>query len=241
MTSLLLLGFLIGMRHAIEADHVAAVASLVTRHQSVKQAVKQGIVWGFGHTLTLFIVGAVVLTLETIITERLAQYLELVVGFMLVALGTDVLKRLFHKRIHFHMHEHGNGAKHFHAHTHGNETSHELSNHEHRHTQGFPYRALFIGLMHGMAGSAALILLTMGTVNSLTTGLVYIALFGLGSIVGMSVLSIVIAIPLRYSANGMTRIHYGLHAITGLATLVLGMLLIYEIGISEQIFISLVG
>lgn len=243
IVSILLLGFVIGMRHAIEADHVAAVASLTTRNKfsgsnALATAIKQGAVWGLGHTLTLFIVGAVVLLMENVIPERLAQSLELVVGMMLVFLGVDVLHRLWKQRIHFHLHKHNDGISHFHAHSHQQEAQHNPQKHVHQHPTGFPFRALFIGLMHGLAGSAALILLTLQTVQSPLLGMIYILLFGAGSIVGMAVLSVVIAVPLHYSADGLTWLHNGLQGVVGCATLLLGMMVVYHIGFVEGLLVS---
>jgi ABC-type nickel/cobalt efflux system permease component RcnA len=225
---LLFLGLLIGMRHAVETDHVAAVATLATRSRSLTEAVRQGAAWGLGHTLTLFLFGSIVLLLDSVIPAALAQLLELLVGVMLVGLGVDVLIRLLRERIHFHLHRHPEGDVHFHAHSHAGETSHDPDRHRHKHPAGFPVRALLVGLMHGMAGSAALILLTLQTVRSPLTGLAYIALFGLGSMIGMALLSIVIAIPLRASARGMTWLHNGLQMVVGLATVTIGAALILE-------------
>ncbi len=228
MTSLLLMGFVLGMRHALEADHVAAVASLATRSPSVAHAVRQGVVWGLGHTLTLVLFGAIVLGMDTVMPERLARGLELAVGLMLIALGLDVLRRVWRERIHFHVHRHGDGTVHFHAHSHRGETSHDP--HHHRHEHGFPYRALAVGLMHGMAGSAALILLTLGRIASPWQGMAYIALFGLGSVLGMGVLSAAIAMPLRYSARGLSRLHNTLQGTIAVMTVTLGAVVIYRIG-----------
>ena len=161
MLSILLLGFVIGMRHALEADHLAAMATLATRSSSWRHACTQGVVWGLGHSLTLFVFGALVLVLNAVVPESLAQGLELAVGVMLAILGLDVLRRLLRQRVHFHAHCHCSGIRHFHAHTHVRYEIHDVDRYEHIHRHVFPYRALYIGLMHGMAGSAAMILLTL--------------------------------------------------------------------------------
>lgn len=233
--TLLLLGFVIGMRHAVETDHVAAVASLATRSGSIRDTVRQGAAWGLGHTLTLFLFGSIVLVLNLVMPERMAHMLEFMVGLMLVALGLDVLRRLVREKIHFHIHHHDDGEAHFHAHSHAGETDHDPRQHEHEHPEGFPLRALAVGLMHGMAGSAALILLTLQTVQSPLLGLLYIAMFGIGSMLGMALLSIIIAIPLRYSARGMTWLHNGLQAVIGMVTVGVGALLVYRIGWQESL------
>jgi ABC-type nickel/cobalt efflux system permease component RcnA len=224
MISILFLGFLLGMRHAIEADHVAAVASLSTRVNSVWQGVRQGAAWGLGHTLTLFLFGSIVLFVANIVPDRIVQGIEFAVGIMLIILGGDVLRRVARERIHFHAHSHSAGEKHFHAHSHKGESGgvHNPDRHEHTHREGFPVRALLVGLMHGMAGSAALILLTLQTMTSPWLGLVYIAIFGVGSIVGMGLFSLVIAIPLR-AARHLTWVYNGLQIVIGMATVALGI------------------
>jgi len=221
MLGLLILGFFIGMRHALEADHVAAVSSLATRSASPRECVKQGVFWGLGHTATLFIFGSAVLLLDRVLPERLASGLELAVGVMLVVLGLDVLRRLARERVHFHLHEHEDGVRHFHGHSHARGPVHRA--HHHGHWRKLPLRALVVGLVHGMAGSAALILLTLESVPSVAAGLLYILLFGVGSIAGMALLSAAIAVPLRYSAAGLTRLHGLLHGAIGLATVAIGV------------------
>ena len=216
------LGFVLGLRHALEADHAAAIASLATQSRSVFQTMKQGIVWGFGHTVTLFLFGSVVLIVGVVIPERFADALECAVGFMLVGLGLDVFRRMQKERIHFHLHQHAHTAPHFHAHAHVPSMPHPEDAHQHAHPQGFPYRAFIVGLMHGMAGSAALILLTLNTVMSPSMALGYIGIFGLGSILGMGLLSVVIAVPLWYSARSLTWVHHTLQGVVGISTIVLG-------------------
>ena len=236
--SLLLLGFLLGMRHALETDHMAAVASLATGSTSVTDTVRQGTAWGMGHTLTLFIFGSMVLLVDSVIPQRLAQGLEFAVGVMLVLLGIDVLRRVIRERIHFHVHRHDNGTRHVHAHSHAGEDGHPaIHRHHHPARVAFPLRALFVGLMHGMAGSAALILLTLQTVDSAWAGMFYIALFGIGSIAGMAVLSIVIALPLRYSASGLTSLHNTLQVVIGTGTMIIGGMMVYETGIVGRLLI----
>lgn len=228
MISTLLLGFLIGMRHALEADHVAAVASLATRAGSAAQTVRLGVAWGLGHTFTLMLFGGAVLWLDSVVPEQLAQALEFAVGCMLILLGADVLRRLALQRIHFHTHQHLDGPRHFHAHRHVAQRPHDREAHRHVHPRGFPYRALLVGLMHGMAGSAALILLTLQTMTSPWLGMVYIAVFGIGSVAGMALLSIIIAVPLQRSARGLTWAHNALQLVIGVVTVTLGALVIYN-------------
>ena len=158
--------------------------------------------------------------LDASLPVRFTEGLEFAVGAMLVALGLDVLRRVVRDRIHFHVHGHGGGEIHLHAHSHRGEAGH--ASHRHRHASGVPLRALIIGLMHGMAGSAALLLLTASTIQSPWLGMVYIAVFGIGSMAGMAAFSAVIAVPLRASAKGMTWMRNGLQAVIGVATIILG-------------------
>jgi ABC-type nickel/cobalt efflux system permease component RcnA len=217
----LLLGLLLGMRHALDADHLAAVATLVTRSRSLGHTVWQGVAWGAGHTLTLLLFGGAVLVLGLVLPERAALALELAVGIMLVVLGTEVLYRLWRGRVHFHAHRHADGAKHFHAHAHeGESQEHDPDRHQHGH--GFPLRALLVGMVHGMAGSAALILLSLETLRTPAWGLAYIALFGIGSITGMAALSVVIAIPMRLTSRRLDRARNGLSVLVGVGTILLG-------------------
>lgn len=226
MISLLFIGFLLGMRHALEVDHIAAVASLATQNRSLAGAMRQGAVWGLGHTLTLFLFGSVVILMDSVIPEQLALWLEFLVGVMLMILGIDVIRRLLRERVHFHAHSHQQDTVHFHAHSHAGEGCHETSRHHHEHTDRFPFRALLVGLMHGMAGSAALILLTIDTIRSPWTGLVYMLLFGAGSMLGMAVLSLIIVVPLRASAQRLTWLHNGLQLFIGVFTVGLGLLIV---------------
>ena len=228
MTSILLIGFLLGMRHAIESDHVAAVASLAARRPTLRHAVLQGVVWGLGHTVTLFVACSAVLFLDRLMPERAAEGIEVAVGVMLLLLGLDVLHRLWRERIHFHLHRHGDGTVHLHAHSHPGETRHDPRHHRHEHPEGFPLRALCIGMLHGLAGSAALLLLTVEGSSSPLTGLVYVALFGIGSIAGMALLSVVIAVPLHWSAQSITWLHNSLQGAVGVLTITVGSLLLYH-------------
>lgn len=232
MGSLLLIGLFIGMRHALEADHVAAVASLINNKRSIKQAIKQGSIWGLGHTVTLFLFGSIVIFIDTVLPEQLVTILEFGVGVMLVLLGTDVLWRLIRDKMHFHRHQHSDGEHHIHMHSHAGESKewHDPSKHEHYHPEGFPIRAMFVGMMHGMAGSAAVILLVLESVSSPMQGMLYILAFGIGSIIGMALLSVAISIPLSMPSKRLTWMHNGLQFVIGTLTLGIGLVVIYQNG-----------
>ncbi len=234
MISALFLGFLIGLQHAFEADHVAAVASIAADTRKLRSAVRHGAVWGLGHTLTLLLLGGLVVYLGEAIPETWAQGLELAVGVMLVVLGATLLHRLWRERVHFHLHRHADGIMHLHAHKHARaEKTHDSRHHQHEHPKGLPLRSLAVGMMHGMAGSAALVLLALGSVESVPMALVYIVLFGFGSIVGMAVLSAVMAVPLTYTARVFTWANRGLQVAVGALTLLVGGSIVYGITVTE--------
>ena len=227
MFGILGLGFLLGMQHALEADHIAAVSSIAARRSHVADIVKHGLTWGLGHTLTLFVFAGAAILLGHAIPESVARPIETAVGLMLVGLGTHVLWRLWRDRVHFHRHGHGDGTVHFHAHSHAGETApHTRATHVHDH--GFRWRTLLVGLMHGMAGSAALLVLAATQASSPAVGLGYVALFGVGSMIGMGMLSAVIAVPLAVSARSLTWANRGLQGTVGIVTIAIGLTTIYE-------------
>ena len=228
--SILVVGLLLGMKHATEADHLAAVATLATREGSLGQTLRQGVAWGIGHTVTLMLFGGAVLGLGGAISTDLEQALETAVGAMLVVLGGDVLRRLVRDRIHLHAHRRGLRTAHFHAHGHRGEGPHRVSAHHHPHPRRWPIRALAVGIMHGLAGSAALVVLTLQTIPSVGLGLGYIALFGLGSIAGMALLSVAIAVPLKLSSVYLTQAHHTMTALVGVSSCALGIAMIVQIG-----------
>jgi hypothetical protein len=236
--SVLLLGLLVGMKHAIEADHVAAVASLATRSAGAGEAARLGIAWGLGHTLTLFLFGSAVLLLGTTVPDTVAQGLEFAVGVMLMLLGADVVRRMIKQGIHIHPHQHG-GERHLHLHRHeaaARGAAHRHSAHGHSHKPALPLRALLVGLVHGMAGSAALVLLTLGTIHSVWLGIAYIGLFGLGSIGGMALLSLAIGLPLRLTAHRLGAIYSSLTAVIGGLTVLLGISIVWDVGVTQGLF-----
>src|SRR6266581_999191 len=227
MFGVLGIGFLFGMQHALEADHIAAVSSIAARRTDVRDIVKHGLTWGLGHTLTLFVFAGAAILIGHAIPEALARPLETAVGIMLVGLGAHVLWRLWRDRVHFHKHGHDDGTVHFHAHSHAGETSpHARAAHAHDH--GFRWRTLLVGLMHGMAGSAALLMLTVSQASSPAVGLGYVALFGIGSMIGMGVLSAIIAVPLAVSARWLTWANRGLQGAVGFVTVAIGVTTIVE-------------
>jgi ABC-type nickel/cobalt efflux system permease component RcnA len=232
MFGVLGLGFLLGMQHALEADHIAAVSSIAARRTDVRDIVKHGLTWGLGHTLTLFVFAGAAILLGQAIPDHLARPLEAAVGLMLIGLGAHVLWRLWRDRVHFHAHDHGDGTTHIHAHSHANETvPHRSSAHLHAH--GFRWRSLLVGLMHGMAGSAALLVLAISQAANPAYGMLYVLLFGIGSMLGMGALSMVIAVPLAVSAQWLTSANRGLQGGVGVITIGIGAMTIYSTVLSQ--------
>jgi hypothetical protein len=221
----LALGFLFGMQHALEADHLAAVSTMaVGAHGSKRGLVLRGAVWGLGHTITLFAICAAVILLGLTLTDRMAATLEFAVGVMLVLLGLDVVRRMRKRRIHFHVHQHDDSRAHVHVHSHeAAVTPHASDPHLHRHPKGFPLRALFIGLVHGAAGSAGLLALAVAATRDAWTAVGYVAVFGLGSILGMAALSFVAAWPLGAAERHAAWLHNGLAIGAAVLAVVLGI------------------
>lgn len=226
---ILLLGFFIGMQHAMEADHVAAVSSIASGQSSVSKIISHGAFWGIGHTTTLAAVAGSAIIFGMTISEGMGSLLEFIVGVMLVGLGAHVIWRLVRKRVHFHSHTHDDGTFHMHAHSHKGETEkHDPNQHAHEHPETLPWRTLAVGLMHGMAGSGALVVLTATQVTTPLTGILYILLFGVGSIVGMAALSALIAVPLSYTAKSLTWANWTMRGAIGGLTVLLGTSVIIE-------------
>ena len=228
MFAILGLGFLLGMQHALEVDHIAAVSTIAARRSGIRDIVKHGLTWGLGHTLTLFLFAGVAMVLGQAIPPHIAEPLEGAVGVMLVGLGAHLLWRLWRDRLHVHVHQHGDGKRHMHLHSHAHQEGRHDAPAAHRHAHGFRWRTLIVGLMHGMAGSAALLVLAVSQAPTPTQGLLYVALFGVGSMVGMGALSAAIAVPLVISARGLTAVNRGLQITVGVLTIVIGLHTIQE-------------
>jgi sulfite exporter TauE/SafE len=219
--SVLLIGFVLGLQHAIEADHLAAVSTIVSEKKSLLTASLVGGLWGAGHTISLFVVGALVIFLKLKISESIEAKLEAIVGAMLIVLGLNALRKLFSaQRVHVHTHEHGE-REHIHIHTHHPKSA-EDSHHR------FSPRSIVIGMVHGLAGSAALMLLVVPTIASPVVALIYILIFGVGSIGGMMAMSFLIGVPVHLTANRFDFLNKGIRLIAGLFSLGLGGVIIYE-------------
>ena len=193
----------------------------------VADIVKHGLTWGLGHTLTLFVFAGVAILLGHAIPEHVARPLETAVGIMLVGLGANVLWRLWRDRVHFHQHRHDDGTTHLHV-TATRMKRSRIERSPHTHEHGFRWRSLLVGLMHGMAGSAALLVLAVSQAANPVHGLLYVLLFGIGSMIGMGALSTVIAVPLAVSARWLTWTNRGLQGAVGMVTIGIGAMTIYS-------------
>jgi hypothetical protein len=229
MEGFLALGFLVGMGHSLEADHLAAIAAMATGHNSKKRLAFLGAAWGLGHTIMLFLLCSTMIVFGLVLTERAAAAMEFAVGMMLVVLGLDVLRRMRRAQVHFHIHDHGDGQPHIHAHSHlGSKPPHDIDPHDHAHSRGFPVKALLVGLVHGAAGSAGLLALALAASRSPWLAITYVLLFGVGSICGMAALTCVAAWPLRLAQHSATWFYRGLHCAISCVAIVLGLRVMLE-------------
>ncbi len=233
----LVLGIVLGLRHALDPDHVVAVSTIVGEYRNPLRSFWVGISWGLGHTTTLFLAGIVIIALRLTIPERLALFLEFGVGIMLVGLGAQVIYSFQKKRVHQHAHGHEEDA-HTHFHSHAENPAHSPEHHEARGV-GKPFfrkKSYFIGAVHGLAGSAALTLLVLASIDSPLAGLGYILLFGLGSVLSMGVVTIFISYPLIFSANRLPNLNQFIQPGVGVLSILFGVFLMYKIGFTEGLF-----
>ena len=217
--ALLVFGFAMGMRHATEADHVVALSTILSRERSLRAAAPIGLSWGLGHTLTVGAVGTVILACGLIIPPRLGLFAEMAVAVMLVALG------LYNLRAPWPSHGNAHGDEHAQAHARVNAVR-------------WSPRSLAVGMVHGLAGSAAVALLALSAVHSVTWGIIYLVIFGAGTIAGMMLVTTAMAIPLLASAQRFARWQRGLVWLTGLGSVAFGLFLLYDIGIAHGLFTS---
>ena len=229
---LLGLGFALGLKHATEADHLVAVSTIVSEHRSVWRSAAVGALWGLGHTASLFVVGAVLITLRVRIPEGLGTALELAVALMIVLLGTRILYLVLRGRRDVHVHEHTHGGRtHTHLHFHGRADAHAaaegdaVSHAWHRGLWG--WRPVAVGAVHGLAGSAALTLFVLGEVvmrgGSKLVGFAYLLVFGVGSVGGMLLMSTLIGLPFVLTARRFRRVDTPVRLLAGTASVLFGL------------------
>jgi len=250
--SIIAIGFFLGMRHATDPDHVIAVSTIVSRQRSMKHAALIGVLWGLGHTITILIVGAAIILFGLAIPPRVGLTMELSVGLMLILLGILnlsgavrwVTERWTRRAAHSRAHVHGD---YIHSHSHGH--THEIHGHAEDATPvGWMDRAfgqiglyqvlrpLAVGIVHGLAGSAAVALLVLTTIRTPVAAVVYLLVFGIGTIAGMMLITAVIAMPFTFSQTRFTRLNRSLGMASGLISLYFGLFIVYQMGFVGGLF-----
>jgi sulfite exporter TauE/SafE len=255
--SVALLGFFLGMRHATDPDHVVAVTTIVSREKGIGRAAWIGALWGLGHTLTIALVGGCVILFGLVIPPRIGLTMEFSVALMLILLGSlsltgrlsgvaggDLRAAAIPRGVHSHVHRHGDYV---HGHPHGHGPG------QHGHAEGatpqgwldltfgrlgvyHALRPVVVGIVHGLAGSAAVALLVLATIRDPLWATAYLFVFGLGTVAGMMLITAAISLPFSYTSRRFGRIHRGLGLAAGLVSLALGLFLAYEIGFVDGLF-----
>jgi ABC-type nickel/cobalt efflux system permease component RcnA len=253
--SIIAVGFFLGMRHATDPDHVVAVTTIVSRQRNLLKAAFTGIFWGIGHTITIFIVGAAIILFDVVIPARIGLSMELSVGLMLIILGvmnivsfmrtSSTIARVQAESqvVHTHAHSHG-GNVHTHVHGHGPET------HTHNDPTSLSWldrlfgqiglyqqlRPLVVGIVHGLAGSAAVALLILTTIRNPRWALVYLLVFGIGTIAGMMLITMSIASAFNFFGRSNENFSHWLGFASGLVSLLFGLFVAYDMGFAKGLF-----
>lgn len=259
LLSIIALGFFLGMRHATDPDHVIAVTTIVARYRTIKDASLIGALWGVGHTLTIVAVGGAIVLLGWVIPARIGLSMEFSVALMLILLGimnlTGFLQWINGRfssapggpiEPHSHPHVHSDYI-HVHRHTrdpegHDHDTKDTLLTWFDRHFGRIGryqlVRPLVVGIVHGLAGSAAVALLVLATIRDPLWALVYLLVFGIGTIAGMILITAAISLPVVFAGKVSSRIGWGLRVSSGLISLGFGLFLAYQIGFASGLFSS---
>jgi len=254
LLSIVALGFFLGMRHATDPDHVIAVTTIVSRQRSIRQAALIGALWGIGHTITILAVGSAIILFGLVIPPRVGLTMELSVGLMLILLGilnlsgimrwiTETVTPLASGQ---HSHPNGHGD-YVHAHPHG----HSPEKHGHL-DSATPVswmdrtfgrlglyqlvRPLAVGIVHGLAGSAAVALLVLTTIRVPSWAVLYLLVFGIGTVAGMMLITAAIAVPFTFSENRFARLNRGLGLASGLLSIAFGFFIVYQMGFVYGLF-----
>jgi ABC-type nickel/cobalt efflux system permease component RcnA len=242
--SILALGFGLGVKHALDTDHLVAVAAIVSERKNVLSSSLVGALWGIGHTASLLVVGLILLMFRVQLPESFTQFMELIVALMLIVLGSIAIRKVLRgDSIHIHQHEH-EGHKHIHLHLHNNSETKAQEQHHHE----LPFFArlsllagskkpLYIGMVHGLAGSGALMLLILSTIPSTATGLLYIGTFGIGSMLGMLLMSALISVPFFLSAKASHKLSDSVRLVAGILSICFGIFFGYQIAFVEGLFL----
>ena len=225
----LALGFALGLRHATDADHIVAVSTLVSNASGAQFGAKIGAFWGAGHLLTIFLIGSVLVMLRLRIPPRMEWALELMVALALIGLGVSTIFKCFTGRFHFHQHQHGEGA---HAHLHFHAARQPTHEHDSHSPQLARHRApLFLGMAHGLAGTAGLALLVLTSIPTRMLGILYLLVFGLGALAGMAAFGLVLGGALALPAtNKAHRLQWldAIRLVAGTSSGVLGVVLVWR-------------
>ena len=234
MLSMLLIGLVLGLWHAIDLDHIGAMITFVaSRDSSPRQAIKYSMLWATGHALMLLLMTLLIMQFHVEVSGQVASIMEFMVGAMLVVLALDMLRRMRSIKMHSHRHLHKNESIHDHLHVHPGSEMHVHGAHTHTHAAEDSHllRALLVGLMHGMAGSAALILVVFSTVDSVRTAILYVIVFSLGAMAGMGALSMFIAMQLRRSALFSLELASRVRGYAAIVVLSVGLFMMSRIGL----------
>jgi high-affinity nickel-transport protein len=236
MTNLLAVigvGFLLGVRHATDPDHVIAVTTIVSRQKDIRHAGLIGALWGVGHTITIFLVGTAIILFNMAIPPRVGLTMELAVGLMLILLGalnlTGFTQWMTHRFTPGHSH---NGGSVVHSHV-----------DEPKGVSGLRrvgvyqvLRPLAVGLVHGLAGSAAVALLVLSAIRDPRWAIAYLLVFGVGTIAGMMLITMVIGAPFAYTGRRYASLNRGLGLASGLVSIAFGMFITFQIGFVDGLF-----
>jgi len=223
----LVLGFVRGLQHALEPDHLVAVSTIVSEHKSIGRSSLVGTFWGAGHTASLLAIGVVLLLVRTSIPKHFEPWMEAPVALMLIGLGINATWRVVRERgwqIHTHTHTHGGGSSHTHIHLHAQ----DQHNHRHRLFR-LGRRPFIVGMVHGVAGSALLTFAVLTTIPSFALGVLYIALFGIGSIGGMLLMSAMIGLPFALTARRFAMINGSIRLFAGLFSILFGLFVAWNL------------
>ena len=234
LLTILGLGLILGLKHATEVDHVVAVSTIVSQHRNVLRSALVGALWGIGHTASLLVIGLIVLSLRVAIPEQVSTWLEFCVALMIIGLGAVALWRSLRKREHVHVHEHNHdGVSHVHIHFHEPETRHhEGKAHSHA-VSAVGIKPVLIGTMHGLAGSGALMLLVLTQTSSGLVGFFYLVVFGVGSIVGMVLMSGLIGLPFALTSRNLDRVNRHLQTAAAVLSIAFGVWYAYETALAS--------
>lgn len=230
-------GLVFGLKHATEVDHVVAVSTIVSQQRNLWRSTLVGAMWGAGHTASLLITGVIVLSLRIAIPERVSNWLEFGVALMIIGLGAIALWRSLLKRNDVHVHEHSHdGVSHVHIHFHESQTSHQAQRPHSHAVSSVGLKPLLMGAVHGLAGSGALTLLVLTQIQSAWVGFFYLAVFGLGSILGMILMSGLVGLPFALTSRNVGRVHRHLQTSAASLSIAFGLWYAYSTGLASGFF-----